>query len=597
MSSLFAAVHYEPELEDAVMKRCVYIWMAMLTVCSVFLNVMPGKAGAAEGSAGYSLSADKSSYKRNEPVVVSINGTGMSDVYGMEAVLTFETELVEFVRVVQENGKASGYTSPEAGKITAYNLKLGETAGTTGNGSIMQLEFRVIKEGSGSFKLVSIKSVDSQTRSATWDKGNSLSIAVDSGDTPDSGENTDEETSSNTPAPSTGTDIPARTELRQSEGGLIAVSHFDKKKLLEQLTAAGAKAVISLTVSSQPGATGYGAMLPASVLSESRGDYSIQLITPMGTVTLPGKMLADTSLKTDQVELRLSSVDLSPLPESVRRSIGSRPAINLELYDGDTAIHWSNPATAVTVRFHYTPTGDELLHPERIAVLYAADSTRIETIPNGRYDPATGTIVFTVNHFSTFAVTFGEMPFRDLANYNWAEAAIGAMSARSVVQGTAEGRYEPEQSIKRADFVLMLMRAMELNNDRGGAGFSGDEAHFADVPQDSYYYEAVAKAAQLGIVQGTNDSQFQPDEPVTRQDVMVLIDRTLEVKQPGWSTAAGSLAAFTDQSTIAPYAQGSVARLVQAGVVEGNNGAIHPMKDLTRAEAAVLLMRVLFRGN
>ena len=102
-------------------------------------------------------------------------------------------------------------------------------------------------------------------------------------------------------------------------------------------------------------------------------------------------------------------------------------------------------------------------------------------------------------------------------------------------------------------------------------------------------------AQALDSAAGGGDGRFNPKSPLTRQDAMVLIQRTLNATgstlRDGADTA---LNGFSDRGGVAPYAQGAVAALVQAGIIKGDdNGLLRPTGTLTRAEMATILHRVL----
>lgn len=178
--------------------------------------------------------------------------------------------------------------------------------------------------------------------------------------------------------------------------------------------------------------------------------------------------------------------------------------------------------------------------------------------------------------------------FSDLSpGYAWAGAAVSYLYGRGIVNGTGNGRFNPGGSMSRGDFMLMVCRAFEL-----GASGSGN---FSDVPAGSYYYGAIAAAKALGIAQGSG-GKFHPDSPISRQDAMVLLHRTLAILDK--SPAAGSasdLAVFSDAAELSPYARDAAAALVRAGVITGSGGALRPKDMVSRAETAVMLYRVLTR--
>lgn len=175
------------------------------------------------------------------------------------------------------------------------------------------------------------------------------------------------------------------------------------------------------------------------------------------------------------------------------------------------------------------------------------------------------------------------------SNYSWAAASVDYLYQAGVVNGTdaTHTRYAPAQNITRGDFVLMLYRAFGLQ--------AAGTASFTDVPQNSYYAGAIASAKALGIATGGGDGTFAPGSPLTRQDAMLLIQRTLNAT--GYTMRDGNaavLSGFSDRANVAGYAQGAVAALVQAGIIKGDqNGRLNAASPLTRAEMATILHRVL----
>ena len=133
----------------------------------------------------------------------------------------------------------------------------------------------------------------------------------------------------------------------------------------------------------------------------------------------------------------------------------------------------------------------------------------------------------------------------------------------------------------------MLSRAFRFSVSGGD--------NFKDVPAESYYAQAISSAKALGIAQGGSDGRFNPSASLTREDAMVLLQRTLNRTGHGIDDASASyLNRFSDGKSVSSYAQGSVAALVQAGVIQGDDaGNLNPKGSLTRAEMAVILHRVL----
>ena len=178
-------------------------------------------------------------------------------------------------------------------------------------------------------------------------------------------------------------------------------------------------------------------------------------------------------------------------------------------------------------------------------------------------------------------------------SYSWAAASVEFLAAQGVAQGS-NGKYRPTANITRGDFMLMLYRAFLEDEHKNDSITS----NFSDVTKgsDTYSketYQAVGVAKKLGIAQGTN-GKFNPKSYITRQEAMTLIYRTLdEVNYDLEYTVSTSTSSFKDYSSVASYAKTAISDLIGHGIVIGNNSKINPTSNITRAEMAVILHRVL----
>jgi len=118
---------------------------------------------------------------------------------------------------------------------------------------------------------------------------------------------------------------------------------------------------------------------------------------------------------------------------------------------------------------------------------------------------------------------------------------------------------------------------------------------FADVDPNAYYAKEIAIGKALGILKGTDGTNFFPAEEISRRDLMVIcargmrLVRALEEGEP-----ETYLRNFSDDELVADYVVANVAALVRSNIVRGNaDGTIEPLANTTRAEAAVLMDRIL----
>lgn len=200
-----------------------------------------------------------------------------------------------------------------------------------------------------------------------------------------------------------------------------------------------------------------------------------------------------------------------------------------------------------------------------------------------------GTIVLNVKEKTASS------EFKDVtsSSYSWAADSVDFLNYEGIAEGS-NGKYKPASNITRGDFMLMLYRAF-LEDEYGDTNVT---SNFSDVVKgsDTYSkntYQAVGVAKKLGIAQGTN-GKFNPKSNITRQEAMTLIYRTLdEVNYDLDYTVSATTSSFKDYSSVASYAKTAISDLIGHGIVIGNNSKINPTSNITRAEMAVILHRVL----
>ncbi|WP_061778500.1 S-layer homology domain-containing protein [Bacillus smithii] len=169
--------------------------------------------------------------------------------------------------------------------------------------------------------------------------------------------------------------------------------------------------------------------------------------------------------------------------------------------------------------------------------------------------------------------------FRDVPKSSYAYSDIEKLVERGVVTGYSDGKFHPDEKVTRGQFAGMIARAFNLPKG---------SSHFKDVPKSKALYDEISRAASAGIVKGTG-GKFNPDLPVTRADMAVMLDRAMNLK--GNFKEKGDLK-FKDK--IPPYALESVKRMVHYGIIKGKtNGTFAPSEKADRASSSVLVSRVL----
>ena len=172
-------------------------------------------------------------------------------------------------------------------------------------------------------------------------------------------------------------------------------------------------------------------------------------------------------------------------------------------------------------------------------------------------------------------------PFTDIDQSAWYHDGVHYMIENGMMNGVGNGMFEPNGSVTRAMLVTILYR------QAGSPKVTGDNP-FEDVAAGKYYTDAVIWAFQNGIVNGTTPTTFEPEEPVTREQIATILYRregAPEVKQ--------DLSAFVDTDQVSSYAHAAMQWAVAKGVIKGDGNRLNAKGDATRAEIATMLMRYL----
>jgi hypothetical protein len=388
-------------------------------------------------------------------------------------------------------------------------------------------------------------------------------------------------TSTNT-APTTPTTVPSNgtVEMPATLDGKTGVVKLDDTKA-EDLISKNA----TIVVPEVAGANSYSVGIPEASLSGGKGDEKLTVSTKYGNITIPDNMLAGISgISGKEAGINIGQGNKADLPADVKTAIGDKPLIQISLSIDGKQTEWNNPNASVIVSVPYKPTAEELKNPDNIVVWYIDGNGKVVTVPNGRYDAKTGMVTFGTTHFSLYAIAYVQKSFSDLGKYAWAKQSVEVLAAKDILK-TSGDVYSPAANITRVDFLYSLVRTMGVTAKTSG--------NFSDIGTDKYYYNEIAVAKTLGITTGIGDNKFGPDSSITRQDMMTMTERALElVKKVGNKGQTSVLNKFTDSKDISSYAAAGVAFMVNESLIVGDNNKINPKGNTTRAEAAVFLYRI-----
>ena len=182
------------------------------------------------------------------------------------------------------------------------------------------------------------------------------------------------------------------------------------------------------------------------------------------------------------------------------------------------------------------------------------------------------------NNSYTVTIDMG-LTFSDIDEDDWFYDDVVAAANEGYVEGMGDGKYEPKGSLTRAQFATMIARAMNYDSN------PDVEASFPDVKDDHYAKAAINFCYENDIIRGYEDGTFRPEKTSSRQEVAAILARAFNLEEI-------SSKAYPDDSQIAGWASDDVYKCLAAELMMGDadTGNFRPVSDLTRAEAATILM-------
>lgn len=166
---------------------------------------------------------------------------------------------------------------------------------------------------------------------------------------------------------------------------------------------------------------------------------------------------------------------------------------------------------------------------------------------------------------------------------HWAWESISAVLEQGLMSRNVYGEFTPQFPLTRGMFVTMLGRLHGVSGEAGPSGFS-------DLSNDHYAAPYAAWASETGLMVGTGNGTFQPEKPITRQELASVLARYADLL--GANAAPFDLNLYRDCNDIAPWARQGVSDASALGLLKGADNAFSPNQTATRAMGAVVLQRL-----
>ena len=177
-------------------------------------------------------------------------------------------------------------------------------------------------------------------------------------------------------------------------------------------------------------------------------------------------------------------------------------------------------------------------------------------------------------------------PFNDIAYYNWFYNYVRFAFTNGLMNGINEDTFSPNTNLSRAMAVTILWRLENEPTAQNGTVFS-------DVQAGRWYSDAIAWAAENGIVNGFGDGRFGPSYYVTREQLAVILYNYAQFLD--LYTGGAFAAEFDDKYSISSWALSAMRWANANGFINGRTQAtLVPNGTATRAEFAAILQRFVY---
>ena len=254
-----------------------------------------------------------------------------------------------------------------------------------------------------------------------------------------------------------------------------------------------------------------------------------------------------------------------------------KPDVTQPEEGGTVSVYPSRPERGDTVTV--TPNPDEGYEVDEITVTDRnGKPVEVTARPDGTYTfrQPNGKVTIEVTYKPV--ETPWNNPFADVSEDDWYYEAVRFVHERGLMNGYSDGRFGAEDTLSRAQLAQILFN----KEGRPRVNYLPD---FSDLAGDAWYTGAIRWAVSQGIVGGYGDGTFGPDDPITREQLAVMLWR-----YSGSPAATGKELHFNDTDEISGFALEALRWAVENGILNGyGDGWLGPQGQATRAQAAQML--------
>ncbi|MFC4600236.1 S-layer homology domain-containing protein [Cohnella hongkongensis] len=353
--------------------------------------------------------------------------------------------------------------------------------------------------------------------------------------------------------------------------------------------------------------------IPATVLNglTNRNDsLRIEIKAPYGSYQVPvdltslipglNDLLVANHLNAEDIDFKITLIDKSG-DEAIRAAIadgmpngeriGAIVDFHLDILNAESGqtIGASDRFSEALTRIIPMPKDMTRMPEQWGAFRYNELTKKLEFVP-ARAERIDAAWVVTIRSYSNsvYVVVEQEVSFADVQTH-WSQSFVQLAAAKGLVAGVGHGRYAPDESVTRAEFAVMLVRAMGR-----GTSTSDSAAPYGDVRPGAWYFSEIAQAKELGLLDFAKGKSFMPDQPLTREEMASMLAETMKLEKLPKIRGSANLDGYRDIAEVNSAFMDDVRMMVELNVMTGTSKiTFGPKGATTRAEAATVLIRML----
>lgn len=180
------------------------------------------------------------------------------------------------------------------------------------------------------------------------------------------------------------------------------------------------------------------------------------------------------------------------------------------------------------------------------------------------------------------------LSFKDVPSEEWYAIFVEELASCGIINGKSDNNFDPNAEIKRGEFAKILFAASGENIVP-----YQNKTSFTDVSVSKWYAPYVEWAQEKGIVNGVGNHLFAPEDNISRQEIVAMIQRYADYKGIVLPKVTEKVS-FADDEKIASWAKEAVYSMKQAGIIQGKEkNLFDPKGDAKRCEAAKIISLLL----